>query len=129
MCPAWGLLSQAVLLNRALYGTHLPTWCSQAPALRVMGNTLSALPRLPHSLVSNHAISSNQRSAAFKILPVCTSLSPNTGTSPADINHNPQQSLPWSLHLSQALQHLPRNIPPCKVMDRTRIVCAGSVIA
>lgn len=73
VCPAWGLPSQAALLNRALYGNHLPTWCSQAPAL-------SALPRLPHSLVSNHTIGSDQLSprAAFTILPVCTSLSPST---------------------------------------------------
>ena len=37
VCPAWGLPRQAALLNRALYRPHLPTWCSQAPALRDTG--------------------------------------------------------------------------------------------
>lgn len=48
VCPAWGLPRQAALLNRALYGPHLPTWCSRAPALRDMGKIfISIAPTSP----------------------------------------------------------------------------------
>lgn len=118
--PGSGSPAKQCSQTQPLHGAHLPTWCRQATALRKMGKTLSASPRLP-LLLSNHAIGSDQ--SCHLVLPL--------KSCPSAFHLAPTQTpaQPTSPKILVRACPGPGNILPRETMDSARNVCAGSFLA
>lgn len=126
-CPAQPSSS----ITEPLHGAPLPTWCSQATALREMGKPLSVSPRLPR-LVSNHVISSDQHCrlalplksclSAFHLAPTQT---PAQTTSPTILI----RACPGPYTTVRCYSTCQGISYPGDAMDNTRNVCAASSLA